>query len=55
MGTTRILYVLKLFFFSWEKEGIAHCMKADNAQSLPYDIRFSLTKTAEMTYISAKG
>uniref|UniRef100_A0A3Q2WRC5 Arachidonate 15-lipoxygenase B-like n=1 Tax=Haplochromis burtoni TaxID=8153 RepID=A0A3Q2WRC5_HAPBU len=36
----------------WEKEGIAHCMKADNAQSLPYDIRFSLTKTAEMTYIS---
>ncbi|XP_076736077.1 hydroperoxide isomerase ALOXE3-like [Maylandia zebra] len=41
--------------YCWEKEGIAHCMKADNAQSLPYDIRFSLTKTAEMTYISAKG
>ncbi|KAL3999918.1 cytohesin [Sarotherodon galilaeus] len=38
--------------YCWEKEGIAHCMKADNAQSLPYDIRFSLTKTAEMTYIS---
>ncbi|XP_030606493.1 arachidonate 15-lipoxygenase B-like [Archocentrus centrarchus] len=40
--------------YCWEKEGISHCLKADSIQSLPYDIRFSLTKTAEMTYISAQ-
>ncbi|CAI5638824.1 unnamed protein product [Oreochromis niloticus] len=40
--------------YSWDKQGISH-LKADSLLSLPYDIRFSLTKTAEMVYIGATG
>uniref|UniRef100_A0A3B4GDL0 Arachidonate 15-lipoxygenase B-like n=1 Tax=Pundamilia nyererei TaxID=303518 RepID=A0A3B4GDL0_9CICH len=39
-----------IFFSSWDKQGISH-LKADSVLSLPYDIRFSLTKTVEMVYI----
>uniref|UniRef100_A0A3P9CZR0 Hydroperoxide isomerase ALOXE3 n=1 Tax=Maylandia zebra TaxID=106582 RepID=A0A3P9CZR0_9CICH len=30
--------------------GIPHCIKGNSIQSLPYDVHFSLTKTAEMKY-----
>ncbi|XP_030604419.1 hydroperoxide isomerase ALOXE3-like [Archocentrus centrarchus] len=40
--------------YSWDKQGIAH-FKADSLLLLPYDIRFSLTKTAEMIYTGATG
>lgn len=40
--------------YSWDKQGIFH-LKADSVLSLPYDIRFSLTKTVEMVYIGATG
>uniref|UniRef100_A0A669AWT8 Arachidonate 15-lipoxygenase type B n=1 Tax=Oreochromis niloticus TaxID=8128 RepID=A0A669AWT8_ORENI len=37
---------------SWDvyEEGIPHCLKADGLTSLPYDICFSFTKYAEITY-----
>ncbi|XP_030604396.1 hydroperoxide isomerase ALOXE3-like [Archocentrus centrarchus] len=37
------------------EEGIPHCIKADSLQSLPDDIRFSLSKTAELAYTAATG
>uniref|UniRef100_A0AAX7UGN5 Uncharacterized protein n=2 Tax=Haplochromini TaxID=319058 RepID=A0AAX7UGN5_ASTCA len=37
---------------SWDvyAQGIPHCIKGNSIQSLPYDVHFSLTKTAEMKY-----
>ncbi|TNN25695.1 Hydroperoxide isomerase ALOXE3 [Liparis tanakae] len=31
-------------------EGIPHCMKAENPQSLPNEVRFSFTKTTEFLF-----
>uniref|UniRef100_A0A3Q3E1U4 Uncharacterized protein n=1 Tax=Labrus bergylta TaxID=56723 RepID=A0A3Q3E1U4_9LABR len=44
-------------FLSWDvyKEGIPHCMKADNPLSLPCEVRFSFTKTSEFLFTAASG
>ncbi|KAL3999915.1 galectin-3-binding protein [Sarotherodon galilaeus] len=39
-------------FWDVYEEGIPHCLKADGLKSLPYDICFSFTKYAEITYTS---
>lgn len=51
-----VYFICFVFIFcsSWDKQGISH-LKADSVLSLPYDIRFSLTKTVEMVYIGATG
>uniref|UniRef100_A0A8C4EJ95 Arachidonate 15-lipoxygenase B n=1 Tax=Dicentrarchus labrax TaxID=13489 RepID=A0A8C4EJ95_DICLA len=38
--------------YSWDvyKEGLPHCIKADNPLSLPCEVRFSFTKTTEFLY-----
>ncbi|KAM9327816.1 polyunsaturated fatty acid lipoxygenase ALOX15B-like [Pholidichthys leucotaenia] len=43
--------------YQWDvyEKGIPHCMKADAFQELPYDVRFSLTKTVETGYTAAKA
>ncbi|XP_042341738.1 polyunsaturated fatty acid lipoxygenase ALOX15B-like isoform X2 [Plectropomus leopardus] len=43
--------------YRWDKyeEGIPHCMKADNAQSLPCEVRFSFTKTTEFFFTASTG
>uniref|UniRef100_A0A3P9DUR5 Uncharacterized protein n=1 Tax=Maylandia zebra TaxID=106582 RepID=A0A3P9DUR5_9CICH len=42
---------------SWDvyAQGIPHCIKGNSIQSLPYDVHFSLTKTAEMKYTAVTG
>ncbi|XP_025759234.1 hydroperoxide isomerase ALOXE3 isoform X1 [Oreochromis niloticus] len=42
---------------SWDvyAQGIPQCIKADSIQSLPYDVQFSFTKTAEMKYTAVTG
>lgn len=49
--------VLSPFSPSWDvyKDGIPQCLKADGLKSLPYDICFSFTKYAEMTYTATTG
>ncbi|KAL3999916.1 metalloproteinase inhibitor 2 [Sarotherodon galilaeus] len=37
-------------FWDVYAQGIPQCIKADSIQSLPYDVHFSFTKTAEMKY-----
>nr|XP_020504092.1 hydroperoxide isomerase ALOXE3-like [Labrus bergylta] len=43
--------------YRWDvyKEGIPHCMKADNPLSLPCEVRFSFTKTSEFLFTAASG
>nr|XP_024655336.1 arachidonate 15-lipoxygenase B-like [Maylandia zebra] len=43
--------------YCWDvyKDGIPQCLKADGLKSLPYDICFSFTKYAEMTYTATTG
>ncbi|XP_020504091.2 arachidonate 12-lipoxygenase, 12R-type [Labrus bergylta] len=43
--------------YRWDvyKEGLPHCMKADNASSLPCEVVFSFTKTKEFALTAAAG
>uniref|UniRef100_A0A8C6TF17 Lipoxygenase domain-containing protein n=1 Tax=Neogobius melanostomus TaxID=47308 RepID=A0A8C6TF17_9GOBI len=43
--------------YCWEvyKEGLPHCMKADNACSLPCEVRFSFIKTMQFGLTAAVG
>ncbi|XP_070712351.1 arachidonate 12-lipoxygenase, 12R-type-like [Pempheris klunzingeri] len=43
--------------YSWAvyKEGLTHCIKADNPLSLPCEVRFSFTKTTEFLYTASTG
>ncbi|XP_051239955.1 arachidonate 12-lipoxygenase, 12R-type [Dicentrarchus labrax] len=43
--------------YSWDvyKEGLPHCIKADNPLSLPCEVRFSFTKTTEFLYTASTG
>ncbi|XP_030604384.1 hydroperoxide isomerase ALOXE3-like [Archocentrus centrarchus] len=43
--------------FQWDvyEKGVPHCIKADSLDSLPYDVHFSVTKTAEMRYTAVTG
>ncbi|CAI5638833.1 unnamed protein product [Oreochromis niloticus] len=45
----------KVYCWDVYEEGIPHCLKADGLTSLPYDIRFSFTKYAEITYTATTG
>ncbi|XP_039903152.1 polyunsaturated fatty acid lipoxygenase ALOX15B-like [Simochromis diagramma] len=45
----------KVFCWDVYAQGIPHCIKANSIQSLPYDVHFSLTKTAEMKYTAVTG
>lgn len=42
---------------SWDiyKEGLPHCMKADDPCSLPCEVRFSFTKNIQFKFTAAKG
>ncbi|XP_074546464.1 arachidonate 12-lipoxygenase, 12R-type-like [Halichoeres trimaculatus] len=43
--------------YRWDvyKEGLPHCMKADCPDSLPYEIRFSFTKSKEFLLTASTG
>uniref|UniRef100_A0A3P9D9W1 Hydroperoxide isomerase ALOXE3-like n=1 Tax=Maylandia zebra TaxID=106582 RepID=A0A3P9D9W1_9CICH len=45
----------KVFCWDVYAQGIPHCIKGNSIQSLPYDVHFSLTKTAEMKYTAVTG
>lgn len=43
--------------YCWDiyKEGLPHCMKADDPCSLPCEVRFSFTKNIQFKFTAAKG
>uniref|UniRef100_UPI0037E875C4 polyunsaturated fatty acid lipoxygenase ALOX15B-like n=1 Tax=Semicossyphus pulcher TaxID=241346 RepID=UPI0037E875C4 len=48
---------LRETLYSWDvyKEGLSHCMKADNPLCLPCEVRFSFTKTKEFVLTASSG
>uniref|UniRef100_A0A3P9C0N0 Lipoxygenase domain-containing protein n=1 Tax=Maylandia zebra TaxID=106582 RepID=A0A3P9C0N0_9CICH len=51
------LWKCACLIYTWDvyAQGIPHCIKGNSIQSLPYDVHFSLTKTAEMKYTAVTG
>ncbi|KAM9362638.1 arachidonate 12-lipoxygenase, 12R-type-like [Symphorus nematophorus] len=45
----------KLYSWCVYKEGLPHCMKAENPLCLPAEVRFSFTKTTEFLYTASTG
>ncbi|XP_034543234.1 arachidonate 12-lipoxygenase, 12R-type-like [Notolabrus celidotus] len=45
----------ELYRWNVYKEGLPHCMKTDGTQSLPYEVRFSFTKTKEFVLTASSG
>ncbi|XP_060883484.1 polyunsaturated fatty acid lipoxygenase ALOX15B-like [Labrus mixtus] len=43
--------------YQWHvyKQGIPHCMKAENTESLPLEVHFSFTKKTEFLFTAAQG